>query len=108
MEGGKLRLRPEIHGDASAADEEIGGELALWRRHHGAVALRPRIRPRRAGMEDEIAMGGAAIIGRLREALAQAEDAGHEAPAPGIVEIGEMLHEAAEGDPAIGLDDLRL
>lgn len=31
---------------------------------------------------------------------------GHEAPAPGIVELGKMPEEAAEGQPSIGLHQL--
>ena len=53
-------------------------------------------------------MTRAAIVGRLRKAFAHFEDGAHEAPAPGIVEIAEMPQEAAEGQPAIGLDHLDL
>src|SRR6266446_1565761 len=63
--------------------------------------------PRRTGVEHEIGVLRAAVISVLRKALAQAEDRAHEAPAPGIIELGEVPQEARERDPAIGLDQLR-
>ena len=93
-----------------AADHEIRDDRAPAR--CSSRCARPSIaralenRRRRDAARNSRA--GAAVIGRLREALAQRQDRAHEAPAPGIVEIAEMAQEAAEGQPAIGLDDLRL
>ena len=53
-------------------------------------------------------MAGTAIVGRLRKTFPHLQNGAHEAPAPGIVQIAKMPKEAAEGQPAIGLDHLDL
>src|SRR3954470_7527426 len=104
----QLATSGKIHVDAGAADDEIRRYGAARRLQFDALAGLARGLKRRALVQCEIGMARAAIIGRLRKAFAHVEDAAHEAPAQGIVEIAEMAEEAAKSQPAIGLDQLDL
>ncbi len=94
--------------DAGGRDHEVGADLALRSREDRAAAFVARGEHRRALVQGEGGMARATVPGRLREALAHRQDAAHEAPAPRVVEVGEVAQEAREGEPAIGLDDLHL
>src|ERR1700754_2090385 len=102
----QLRTAGKIHHDAGGADHEIDGNLAAWRAQLDAVDSLSRRFDRRAFVQMERRMPGAAIVGRLRKSLPQFKNGAHEAPAPGIVELGEMPEEAAEGQPTIRLHQL--
>ena len=98
----------KIHVDAGAADDEVRGDGAARRLQLDAFSGIARGLDWRTLVQCEIGMTRAAVVSRLREALAHFEDLSHEAPAPGIVEIAEMAQEAPECQPAIRLDQLNL
>jgi hypothetical protein len=60
---------------------------------------------RRAG-ENHVA--DTAVVGWAEKAVAQTEDVAREAPEPDIVEVGQMAREAGKGQPAEGLNGLRV
>ena len=99
LEAKSLQLGPggEIHVYAGAADDEVGGECAPRCVDFDAAVAYAGIVARGARDDAEAGVPGAAIVGLLRKALAQAEHPGHEAPAPGIVEVAQVGEKAAEG-----------
>ena len=103
--GRQLRHRRRVHPRPGAADQVVGREIPPRGRHLRPRAFRPGIGPRAADMHGEIRKGENPAVGILREAFPQAEDVGHEAPAPFIRHLVQVPEEAGEGQPAIGLDD---
>jgi hypothetical protein len=98
-----------VHPHAGAADQVVGGELPARRRERDAAIPRhARIRPGAADMHAEVGEARRAIPGVLRKGLPQAEHMRHEAPAPFIRHRVHVVQEGREGQPAIGLDELRL
>ena len=67
-----------------------------------------RARYIRMPQERKIRVPSTAVVGRLRKAFPQLQDLLHEPPPPGIVEVAQVAQKAAEGEPAVGLNDLRL